>query len=174
MIGGLSAAGDHRPGVRPATGADVSGMARLLAAGWGDEAYWSERVELYRTCRAHPKEALLPRSLFVVPAAEDDDGRLLGVVAGHRTRRFGCDGELQWLHVVAERRRGGLASRLLCRLAAWFVENGAARICVDVEPANLGARLFYARHGAISLNAHWLVWNDIPQVLLGPGSETSP
>jgi hypothetical protein len=36
---------------------------------------------------------------------------------------------------------------------------------VDVDPDNRAGRSFYARHGAVSLNAHWLVWNDIRDVL---------
>jgi hypothetical protein len=29
-----------------------------------------------------------------------DDGDLVGFVAGHKTRRLGCDGELQWINVA--------------------------------------------------------------------------
>lgn len=29
-------------------------------------------------------------------------GEALGYVAGHLTRRFGCEGELQWIYVVAD------------------------------------------------------------------------
>jgi hypothetical protein len=34
-------------------------------------------------------------------------------------------------------------------------------VCVDVEPENRVARAFYSRHGAVPLNPHWLVWDDI-------------
>jgi len=85
-------------------------------------------------------------------------------VAGHLTRRHGCDGELQWINVIPERRGSGIASELLRLLAGWFVEQKAFRICVNVDPSNAVARAFYIRHGAEKLNDHWLVWNDIRKV----------
>ena len=91
------------------------------------------------------------------------DEDLGGFIAGHLTRRFSCDGELEWIDVVRERRRSGIASELLRVLAAWFVEREALRVCVD--PGNAVARFFYARHGAEALNQHWLVWSDISVVL---------
>ena len=58
-----------------------------------------------------------------------------------------------------------MASELVGLLARWFVQQGAFRICVDVDPANAPARAFYIRNGAEELNEHWLVWNDISRVL---------
>lgn len=55
----------------------------------------------------------------------------IGYVAGHLTRRFGCDGELQWIYVVREHRRAHVASRLLHLLAHWFLEHDARYVCVD-------------------------------------------
>jgi len=107
----------------------------------------------------HPQQALLPRVMWI--AAEDESP--IGYVAGHLTRRFGCDGELQWIYVVPEHRRTQVASKLLCLLAEWFLEHGARRVCVDV--GNDEARPFYRRHGAVALNRHWVVWNDIGGVL---------
>jgi len=90
----------------------------------------------------------------------------VGFIAGHLRRRYGCDGELEWINVVPECRGTGIASGLLRLLAAWFVEQEASRICVDVDPANTAARRFYVRHGAEYLNEHWLVWNDIKVALI--------
>ncbi|MGH7752666.1 MAG: GNAT family N-acetyltransferase [Gemmatimonadales bacterium] len=39
-----------------------------------------------------------------------DGDRPIGYVAGHLTRRFDCEGELQWIYVVPDRRRSGVAS----------------------------------------------------------------
>jgi ribosomal protein S18 acetylase RimI-like enzyme len=86
-------------------------------------------------------------------------------IAGHLTRRYACDGELQWIYVIPKRRGSGIASELLRLLAAWFAEQKASRICVDVDPANTTARRFYTRRGAANLNEHWLVWHDINVVL---------
>lgn len=105
----------------------------------------------------HPQLALMPRVIYV--ALEGDSP--IGYIAGHLTRRHGCDGELQWIYVVAEGRRGRVASELVRLLAAWFATQGASRICVNVAPGNAGARNFYARHGAENLNEHWMVWSDI-------------
>jgi ribosomal protein S18 acetylase RimI-like enzyme len=92
-----------------------------------------------------------------------EEGTPIGYVTGHLTRRFGCEGELQWIYVVPEYRGTPIATELLCLLATWFVEQGARRVCVDV--GNERARRFYRRHGADNLNEHWLVWNDISAVL---------
>jgi len=146
---------------RQADESDIPGMARIRAAEWELEEYWRARISAYMDCKLHPRQALMPRVIYV--ALEDHS--LVGFVAGHLTRRYACDGELQWIDVTRERRRGGIASELLRRLAAWFVEQKALRICVDVDPANATARRFYRRHGAENLNQHWLVWNDINVVL---------
>ena len=103
----------------------------------------------------------MPRINYVALEGES----LVGFVAGHLTRRYACHGELQWINVVPEWRGKEIASELLRRLAAWFAEQKASRICVDVDPANTAARRFYTRHGAEDLNPHWLVWNDIKVVL---------
>ena len=48
----------------------------------------------------------------------------------------------------------------MARMGAWFVEQNAVRICVDVQPQNIAARKLYARCGAQPLNLHWMVWED--------------
>lgn len=146
---------------REAEKSDVPAMARIRAADWGTEEYWNVRISRYLERELHPRNALLPRVIYV--AAEDDS--LVGLIAGHLTRRHACDGELEWINVVPERRGGEIAPELLCLLAAWFGRHEASRICVDVDPANTIARRFYTRHGAQPLNDHWLVWNNIKVVL---------
>jgi GNAT superfamily N-acetyltransferase len=146
---------------RQAGKADVPAMARLRAARWETPEFWEKRISGYMDREHHPQKALMPRVIYV--ALEGDS--LVGFIAGHLTRRYECDGELEWIDVIAERRRSGVASELLRLLAAWFAGQKASRICVDVDPANTVARRFYARHGAESLNPHWLVWNDIGVVL---------
>ncbi len=84
----------------------------------------------------------------------------MGFVAGHLTRRFHCDGALQWVNVVEAQRGKGIAGQLLRAMGAWFVEQQAQRICVNVAPENVVAGRLYANHGARSLNEHWMVWED--------------
>ena len=108
----------------------------------------------------HPRQALPPREMWLAEVA----GTPVGYVAGHLTRRFGCDGELQWIYVVREHRGGEVAPALLRLLAAWFVDREARRVCVDVGDEH--ARRFYRRHGAVDLlPPHWLVWNDVGTLL---------
>ena len=103
----------------------------------------------------HPQHALPPRAMWVAVR----DGSLVGYVAGHLTRRYACDGELQWLYVTAADRRSGIASALFGLLAGWFAEHGARRVCVNVDdPA---AREFYRSRGADELHEHWMVWSDV-------------
>lgn len=136
-------------------------MAQVRAAEWETEQYWRNRIAAYLACELHPQHAQKARIGYV--AYENDS--LVGFIAGHLTRRYSCDGELEWINVIPERRGSGIASELLRLLAAWFVTQKASRICVDVQPANAAARKFYKRHGAENLNPHWLVWTDINVVL---------
>ena len=146
---------------RQAAKADIPAMARILAGAWGTEEYWRARITGYLNREIHPQHALMPRIIYV---AQDGDA-LLGLIAGHLTRRFGCDAELEWINVDPGHRRSRIASDLLRLLAQWFAEQKASRVCVDVDPANTVARRFYERHGAESLNKHWLVWNNINNVI---------
>ena len=160
---------------RQATPDDIPAMAEIRAADWGTEEYWRERIRLYLDAEHHPQHALPPRIAFVCADAK----RVAGLIAGHLTRRFGCDGELEWISVRPEYRgrsvpapvvgQGqdvGVASELLRRLAEWFVSHDARRICVDVQPSNHAARHFYSRHGATDLKPSWLVWEDISRLLI--------
>ncbi len=142
---------------RIARQSDVPAMARLRAAGQPSEEAWKLRIASYLAKEHHPRHALRPRVCYVALAGD----ALAGYIAGHLTRRYHCDGELQWINVVAEQRGTGVAAELLRRLAKWFVKQKARRVCVDVDPANAPARRFYTKYGAHTLNAHWLVWPDI-------------
>ena len=136
---------------------DVVGMAHLRdASGWrgGAEA---ETVRRYLAGEHHPQHALAARVAFLAEAA----GETVGYIAGHLTTRFECEGELQWFLIAPAQRGGDAAACLLDALAKWFREQGATRVCVNVAPDNGRARQFYARHGAMELSDHWMVWPDI-------------
>jgi GNAT superfamily N-acetyltransferase len=141
---------------REATLADVPEMVRCRV---GDPTIGpaDPRMALYLEGKHHPQHALAPRVMFV--CLEKDSA--VGYIGGHLTRRYGCDGELQYLYGIPQHRRNRIASELLALLAEWFSARGASRICVDVEPDNATARAFYARHGAVELSAYWMVWTDI-------------
>ncbi len=140
---------------RVARTSDVPAMARIRRANSGSEEYWKKRIAQYLEGEHHPQMALPPRIAYVAEASDS----VIGFIAGHLTRRYGCDGELQWIDVVAEHRAKGIAGDMVRLLANWFVEHQAKRICVD--PGNDRARRFSEKHGAEKLNQHWLVWSDI-------------
>ena len=136
-------------------------MARIRAGEWETEEYWRVRISRYMNCELHPQKALMPRVSYV--ALEGNS--VVGFIAGHLTRRYQCDGELEWINVVPELRGSEVATELLRLLAGWFAAQKTRRVCVNVDPSNGAARRFYTRHGAVDLNPHWLVWPDINLVL---------
>ena len=138
--------------------ADLPFIAPILAD-WQTEEYWTRRVSGYYHQELHPQKALLARVIYVAVAS----GSIVGFIAGHLTERFGCDGELQWINVVPQFRRGGVATELLHLLAGWFADQNALFICVD--PGNEQSRKFYRRRGAENLNEHWLAWKGITVLL---------
>ncbi len=146
---------------REAVKSDIAAMARIRAADWETEEYWMTRITGYMDRELHPQKALMARVVFVAM----ENNFLVGYIAGHLTRRYNCDGELEWINVIRDRRGNGVASELLRLLAEWFARQKASRVCVDVDPANTIARRFYARHGTEHLNEHWMIWNDIGALL---------
>lgn len=141
---------------RPADLADVPGLVGLPRPG---EAGGDPRMLQYLAGEHHPRHALPPRVMWM---AEEDAGPV-GYAAGHLTRRFRCDGELQWIYVVRRCRRAGVGAELLRRVALWFLDQGASRICVDVGDEE--ARSFYRRLGATELRPHWMVWEHVGDVV---------
>ncbi len=135
-------------------------MASIRAKEWETEVCWKMRIGSYLAGERSPQHALSARAAFVAVG----NATVVGFVAGHRTLSYGCDGELEWINVAWERRGAGIAGQLLAMIAAWFEEQGALRVCVDVEPGNTAARGFYAKSGAQRLNDHWMVWEDIRAV----------
>jgi len=139
--------------------AELADVPRLVGLPREGEAGGDRRMLKYLAGEHHPQQALPPRVMWMATDGESP----IGYVAGHLTRRFGCDGELQWIYVVPEYRRTQVGSTLLRLLAEWFLQRGVRRVCVDVGDDS--ARPFYRRHGAVDLNRHWMVWDDISGVL---------
>src|SRR5439155_21915607 len=118
---------------------DVSALARIRTAEWGTEQYWQDRIGGYMRGEVHPQQSLLPRIVLV--AAEEM--MLVGVIAGHLTRRFDCDGELEWLDGISERRRRGIAGASLAALVTSGDSRQARGICVYVDRQNGSDRACY-------------------------------
>jgi GNAT superfamily N-acetyltransferase len=143
-------------GVRPVEDGDISTLAGIRAEEWETSAFWEVRIGKYLRGEHSPQHALPARATFVA----EQDGSIVGFVSGHRTRRYGCDGELQWMNVASEHRGRGIAGLLLETIADWFVQQALHRVCVNVDPKNTAACRLYTKYGAQPLNDHWMVWQD--------------
>lgn len=135
---------------------DISAAATLRAQRLGTEEFWAERIAKYLSGEHDPQRALAERAAFV---ASDEVG-VVGFVAGHRTQRFDCEGELQWIDVAERVRRRGVGYQLMAAIGGWFVEHDALRVCVNVESSNVAARKLYASCGAQDFKEGWMIWED--------------
>jgi len=152
----MTASSDVR--YRVAGAGDVPAMAECRtsdpAAGLADP-----RMTAYFNGEHHPGEALAPRIGFVALAGD----RVIGYIAGHRTTRHGCAGEVQYLFVAPAYRRRGIATGLLRELAQWFKDRGARSVCVNVAPDSPAAKPFYESVGASPIKKFWYAWDDISE-----------
>lgn len=149
--------------IRPAEPRDVPAMAAIRAAEWETQAYWEKRIGAYLAGNISAQHAVPGHAVFVAEV----EGKIVGLVAGHRTTRHQCQGELEWIDVVAPYRRRGIAGRMVVTLAGWFAEQQTLRVCIDVKPENSVARGLYAKYGARPLNPYWMFWEDIGVVVRG-------
>jgi ribosomal protein S18 acetylase RimI-like enzyme len=140
---------------------DAGELSKLRGNDLGERLYWENRISGYLRGEHHPQKALKERVIFLA----EDNGAVVGFVAGHLTKRYDCEGELQWIDVLPAYRRNAIASQLLRLLAKWFTKMNALSVCVNVSPENVAGQGFYRSHGAQDLNRHWLLWPDIQVVL---------
>jgi len=118
--------------------------------------HWFGRVGGYLAGTYHPGFSLEDRTMFVA----EDSGKIIGCIAGHKTLRFACDGELQWAFVLPEYQRKGIGKSLLSSLRNWFGSHKMKKVCCNAAQ-NMATRDFYLKHGAEPMNEHWVVWEDI-------------
>lgn len=151
---GFDARQDFR--FRAASDADVASMAECRLT---DPAVHpaDPRMAAYFRGEHHPQHALAPRTGFVALAGNT----VVGYIAGHRTTRHGCAGEVQYLFVAPAYRRRGVATSLLGLLAAWFRDQAALRVCVCVDADSPAAQPFYDSTGALRLRKYWRIWENI-------------
>jgi GNAT superfamily N-acetyltransferase len=154
--------------IRPATVEDADACAKVMvrAMAASPDYNYPKQEDIYEQSRGrvtgylagsyHPGFSLEDRAVFVA----ENSGEVIAFVAGHRTLRFGCDGELQWAFVHPDWQGRGISTSLLASLREWFVSRGLKKVCVNA-PAEMLNREFYLKHGAVPLSEHWCVWNDI-------------
>jgi GNAT superfamily N-acetyltransferase len=143
--------------LREATTADVPAMSRCQLADPVNPVADS-RMGAYFECQHHPQQALLARVGYVALV----DEVIVGYIAGHRTTRHGCAGEVQYLFVTPLYRRRGIATALFRLLAKWFHSQAAQQVCVGVaDDSPKEARPFYESVGASPFKRHWYAWADI-------------
>lgn len=140
---------------REAETVDIPFLAQIRASNWETEDF---SISGYLNCTRYPQKALKERVLYVALV----DATIIGFIAGHLTTRYDCQGELEWINVIRQYQREGIASKLINILAAWFIKHKAYKICID--PGDEIARKFYAKNGAEDLNEHWMFWDDIRNI----------
>jgi GNAT superfamily N-acetyltransferase len=146
---------------REGTSADVPAMARCRLAD-PPNSVADPRMAAYFNGQHHPQQALIPRVGYVALANDE----VIGYIAGHRTTRNGCAGEVQYLFVAPSQRRRGIGTALLRLLAEWFKAQSARSVCVGIaNDSPPEAKPFYESVGALPLKRNWYWWEDI-EVLL--------
>jgi GNAT superfamily N-acetyltransferase len=138
--------------IREVVPSDIPAMASIRAAEWETYDYWLPRITAYLEGRQTPGHGLPERAAFVA----EENGEVLGFVAGNLSTRHGCQAELQWINVAKSHRGKGIASALLKHQAEWFIQHNALKVCVDADSPEL-----YAKHGAKPLKGPWMFWEDI-------------
>lgn len=94
----------------------------------------------------------------VFKAVKDD--KIIGLVAGHLTSRFGKDAEIQKLYVLKDEQGKGAGTHLLKNLLSWLVTHKAKSLCVGIDPENPYLS-FYIKYGGMHLSPHWIFWDDL-------------
>ncbi|WP_371069858.1 N-acetyltransferase family protein [Sediminibacillus sp. JSM 1682029] len=91
----------------------------------------------------------MPTSGQVALVVENTDGEIVGFVSGgkERTKRFGFDGEIYAIYLLADYQRQGLGTRMLAAFTEEMVKEGYQSMLVWVLTQNPSSR-FYAKHGA--------------------------
>lgn len=138
----------HAPLIRPATADDAAAIAALHVASWRSayrgalpDAYLDGAIEAERIAHwQRTLAALAPGDTVLLAPGQ-------GFAAAYA--REDADALLDNLHVAPALRGAGLGLALLRAVARAQHDAGARAMHLWVFAVNLGARRFYARHGAI-------------------------
>src|ERR1044072_4319897 len=106
----------HEIKYRAVNNEDVPVLAKFRSNSNEEQMYWEERITGYLKLTHNPQKALSERIIYVAENSE----KIIGFIAGHLTKRFNCDGELQWINVLEEYRNRGIGFEMICILNKWF------------------------------------------------------
>jgi len=145
---------------REATAADAPAMA--LTHRSDPSANPDPRMAAYLDGQHHSQQPLRQRVAYLALAKDE----VIGYIAGHRTTRHGCAGEVQYLFVSPAFRRRGVAIRLIRLLAQWFRMQRVQKVCVAIAgDGPVEFRPFYESLGAAPMRRFWYGWEDIGTLL---------
>ena len=120
------------------TGPSQAGLLRRVSEDVFDEEIDTGRLAAYLA---------MPGNLMVLAVSgRDVVGQARGVV--HRHPDLPTELYIDNLGVTPDRRREGIASRLLDELVAWGIEQGCEEAWVGTEVDNEAARSLYERRGS--------------------------
>ncbi len=136
---------------RMALPADVPRIVGLPREG---EAGGDSRMLAYLTGQHHPQHALPPRVMWIARTASHRSGTLPAISRSGLSVMASCNGSTSCRNTGAAR-----SARSCCPSRELVCRAGRASDCVDV--GDDASRPFYRRHGAVELNKHWMVWNDV-------------
>jgi GNAT superfamily N-acetyltransferase len=150
---------------RAVTGADVPAMVQCHLNHAAVEPADS-RIAAYLAGQHHPQQALPARTGYVAFVGE----QVIGYIAGDRTNRHECEGEVQYLFVSPAYRLRGIGTALVQRLAQWFAQEGVRKVCIGVaNDSPPPAKPFVESLGATPLNKNWYAWDAFGTLLMRDG-----
>jgi ribosomal protein S18 acetylase RimI-like enzyme len=155
---------DQVVAIRDAKAADAEALAQLHAASWRatyrgilrdhylDHEVLADRLAVWRDRFEHPKAS---QRIFV--AENIDSGEIAGLACCFiaEDERYGT--WLDNLHISPERKRGGLGTTLIRRIAAASLEaSPEAGLWLLVFEGNTEARNFYERLGGVNTGSEMI------------------
>lgn len=145
---------EQRPTVRPATPADIAGIARVHVDGWRstyrgvvpqtflDGLSYRDRETLWRRVFAGPER----HGVFV---AEAGAAKIVGFADGARDRARDAtyEGELLAIYLLEEFQGRGLGRELALRVVEWLIDHNIRSMRVWVLADNPACRFYEALGG---------------------------
>ncbi len=104
------------------------------------------------------------KSARVVLKMVNNDGKIIGYLAGHLTTRYELDAEIQSFYILKEMQNQNIGTNLLTEFVKWVIKMNAKSLCVGIKPENR-YKAFYLKYGGQFLNEHWIYWDDTTQLL---------